>query len=120
MQWYKIREKGKSKENGREHFMTEERKEELRVKGEDLVNRVKELIHQGNIRRIVIKNSKGRTYLEIPLTFGVVGAMLAPIWITVGAIAALAADFRIEVVKDVDEAGSWSGTASAEEQGPQI
>ena len=76
-----------------------EKIEEMKVKGEDLLKKVKELIHEGNIRRIIIKNEKGETYIEIPLTLGVVGMVIAPILAAVGAIAALAANFTIEVVK---------------------
>ena len=76
-----------------------EKIEEVKVKGEDLLKKVKELIHEGNIRRIIIKNDDGETYIEIPLTLGVVGMVVAPILAAVGAIAALASNFTIEVVK---------------------
>jgi hypothetical protein len=76
-----------------------EKIEEVKVKGEDLLKKVKELIHEGNIRRIIIKNENGETYIEIPLTLGVVGMVVAPILAAVGAIAALASNFTIEVVK---------------------
>ncbi|MBN2553478.1 MAG: DUF4342 domain-containing protein [Spirochaetales bacterium] len=76
-----------------------EKIEEIKVKGEDLLKKVKELIHEGNIRRIIIKNESGETYIEIPLTLGVVGMVVAPILAAVGAIAALAANFTIAVVK---------------------
>ena len=72
---------------------------EFRVRGDNLLTRVKELIHEGNVRRIIIKNDEGRTLLEIPLTLGVVGAALAPVWAALGALAALAADLRIVVEK---------------------
>jgi hypothetical protein len=76
-----------------------EKIEEVKVKGEDLLKKVKELIHEGNIRRIIIKNDNGETYIEIPLTLGVVGMVVAPILAAVGAIAALASNFTIEIVK---------------------
>ena len=76
-----------------------EKIEEVKVKGEDLLKKVKELIHEGNIRRIIIKNESGETYIEIPLTLGVVGMVVAPILAAVGAIAALASNFTIEIVK---------------------
>jgi hypothetical protein len=79
--------------------MPEKLTEEMKVKGEDLLKKVKELIHEGNIRRIIIKNENGETYIEIPLTLGVVGMVIAPILAAVGAIAALASNFTIEVVK---------------------
>jgi hypothetical protein len=82
--------------------MTNE-KTEFKVKGEDLIKKIKQLIHEGNIRRIIIKDDKGHVYIEIPLTVGIVGTALIPIWAAVGAIAALVADFTIEVIKKEDE-----------------
>jgi hypothetical protein len=80
-------------------YMTEKQKEEMNVRGEDLLKKVKELIHQGNIRRIIIKDEAGKPYIEIPLTLGVVGVVLAPVFAAVGALAALASNFTIEVQK---------------------
>jgi Domain of unknown function (DUF4342) len=76
---------------------------EFRVRGEHLVSRIREILHEGNVRRIIIKNDEGRTLLEIPLTIGVVGAVLAPVWAAIGALAALAADLRIVVEKKAEE-----------------
>jgi hypothetical protein len=73
--------------------------EEQRVTGEGLVARVKELVRQGNIRRIIIKNDEGHTILEIPLTVGVVGAVLLPLWVALGAIAALASHYTLVIEK---------------------
>ena len=73
--------------------------EEFKVKGKDLVEKIKDLIHQGNIRRIIIKNQTGHTFLEIPLTFAAIGIIAAPILAAVGAIAALVSDFTIVVEK---------------------
>jgi Domain of unknown function (DUF4342) len=87
------------------------KKEEHRVPGERLLARVKQLVHQGNIRRVIIQNDEGVTLIEIPLTLGVVGAILIPIWVAVGAIAALAADYRIVVEKVTDETEPATGTA---------
>jgi len=67
----------------------QERTEEFQVSGEKLVAKLKELLRQGNIRRITIKNDEGKTLIEIPLTIGVVGAVLLPVWAAIGAIAAL-------------------------------
>jgi len=78
------------------------RAEEHRVTGEQLVAKIKQLIHEGNIRRIVIKNEKGTTLIEVPLTLGVVGALLLPVWAAIGAMAALAANLII-VVEKVEE-----------------
>ncbi|HOI86247.1 MAG TPA: DUF4342 domain-containing protein [Lentimicrobium sp.] len=76
-----------------------ETKSEFKVKGEDLLAKVKELIHQGNITRIIVKNDEGKVYLEIPVTIGVIGALVVPVLAAVGALAALASNFTIEVVK---------------------
>ncbi|MFN2317959.1 MAG: DUF4342 domain-containing protein [Gemmatimonadales bacterium] len=73
--------------------------EEHRVSGEGLVAKVKELIHEGNVRRIIVKNEEGRTLLEIPLTFGVVGAVFLPVLVALGAIAALAKSYTLVVEK---------------------
>jgi hypothetical protein len=73
--------------------------EEIKVRGEELLKKVKEIVHQGNIRKIIIKNAEGRVMLEIPLTIGVVGAALAPVLAAVGALAALTMDFKIEIIK---------------------
>lgn len=71
--------------------------EETQVSGDGLLAKVRELVHQGNIRRITIKNEKGDELLEIPLTVGVVGALLLPVWAAIGAIAALAANYTLKV-----------------------
>jgi hypothetical protein len=76
------------------------RTEEYRTRGEHLLARVKEIIREGNVRRIIIRNDQGRTLVEIPLTIGVVGAALAPALAAVGAIAALVTDCTIEVERD--------------------
>lgn len=78
------------------------RTEEHRVSGDDLVAKIKELVREGNVRRIIIKNEEGKTLMEIPLTIGVIGAVLMPVWAAIGAIAALVADFTI-VVEKVEE-----------------
>jgi hypothetical protein len=82
-------------------------KNEFQVKAEELLEKVKELIHEGNVRRIIIKNDKGDTYLEIPVTIGLLGALIAPVFAAVGALAALAANFTIEVERK-DEGGGES------------
>jgi hypothetical protein len=75
------------------------RTEEFRVNGEQLLDKIKELIHEGNIRRIIIKNKAGQTIVEFPVTVGVVGAVLAPYLAAVGAIAALVTEATIVVEK---------------------
>jgi hypothetical protein len=75
----------------------EPRTEEFRLSGEELLGKIKELLHEGNVRRIVLKNNDGQIMAEFPLTAGVVGALLLPMWAAIGAIAALAADLTIVV-----------------------
>ncbi len=75
------------------------RYEEFHVNGEALLAKIKEIIHEGNVRRIIIKDEKGATYIEIPMTVGVVGLILLPVWAAIGALAALAANFTIVVEK---------------------
>jgi len=73
--------------------------EELKVQGRELVDKVGELIHQGNIRRIIIKDEKGHTYIEIPLAVAAIGAIAAPVLAAVGGLAALIANFTLVVEK---------------------
>jgi DNA-binding Lrp family transcriptional regulator len=80
----------------------EEASEEYEVRGEDLLSRVKELVREGNIRRITIRSEQGNTLIEIPLAIGVVGAMLLPVWASVGAMAALVTNCRIAVERRED------------------
>ena len=72
--------------------------EEFKVRGEQLVEKAKELVHAGNVKRLIVKNEEGRVLLEIPLSVGIVGAMMLPVWVALGAIAALANHFTLEVV----------------------
>jgi hypothetical protein len=75
------------------------RTEEFKVNGEELLAKIKQLMHESNIRRIVIKNKDGGTFMEIPLTVGVVGVLLAPTLAAVGAIAALVSEATVVVEK---------------------
>jgi hypothetical protein len=77
------------------------REEQFRVTGDAVVSTLKDLLHEGNIRRITLKNDEGKILFEIPLTVGVVGAILFPVWAAIGAVAALAAHLII-VVEKVD------------------
>lgn len=79
--------------------MSDSHFEEFKVEGDKLIGKIKEILHEGNIRRLIIKNEQGQTIMEIPLTLGVVGAVLLPVWVALGAIAALAANFTIVVEK---------------------
>ncbi len=62
-----------------------------------VIAKIEQLIHEGNVRRVVVKDAHGNTVIEAPLTFGVVGVALVPVWAAIAAIAALAADFTIQV-----------------------
>jgi len=79
------------------------RKEEFTLTGDVVITKIKEIVRAGNVRRITIKNEEGKTLIEIPLTVGVVGAILLPAWAAIGAIAALAARLII-VVEKVEKA----------------
>ncbi len=79
--------------------------EEFRVSGEAVIAKVKELVREGNVRRITIKNEEGRSLIEIPLTIGVIGTVLLPVWAAIGAIAALVANLTITVER-VREVGT--------------
>lgn len=70
---------------------------EFKVSGSELLSTVKELVHQGNVRHIIIKNENGRTLIEMPLTMGILGVALLPVYAAVGAIAALVARCTIVV-----------------------
>jgi hypothetical protein len=71
--------------------------EEFSVSGSNLVDRVKELLHEGNVTRIIVKDDKGKVLLEIPATVGVIGAVFAPWLAALGVIAALVTNCRIIV-----------------------
>ena len=84
--------------------------EQFQVLGRDLVDKVRQLIHEGNVQRIIIKDTQGHTFLEIPVTVAAVGVVLAPVLAAVGAISALVAKFTI-VVERSEPKGPPSGTA---------
>lgn len=75
------------------------RTEEFKIDGEKLIAKIKELIHEGKIRKIIIKDKEGKTLMEIPMTFGVVGVLLAPQLAAIGAIAALVTEATLVVEK---------------------
>jgi competence protein ComGC len=80
--------------------MSKEKNEEFEVKGEELLTKIKELIKEGNIRRITIKSEEGKTLIQIPLTLGVVGAILLPVWAAIGAIAAIVTKATISIERE--------------------
>lgn len=77
--------------------------EEFKVQAKDLVEKVKELVHQGNVRRVIIKDEKGHTFIEIPVTFAALGVLAAPVLAAIGAMAALVAHFTLVVEKAEEE-----------------
>jgi hypothetical protein len=75
---------------------------QLHVSGDQLADKVKAIVHAGNIRRITVTRVGGDTLLDVPLTLGLAGALLLPVWAAVGAVAALALDYTIAVEKNAD------------------
>jgi hypothetical protein len=80
--------------------MPKQYNEEFKVESADLVDKIKQLIQEGNIRRISIKNKEGKSIIEIPLTFGVVGVVMIPVLAAVGAVAALVTECTITVERE--------------------
>jgi len=76
---------------------------EFKVKGQELIQKIEELIHEGNVTRIIVRDDKGNTYIDIPVTVGVLGAVFAPIVAAVGALAGMAANYTLEVIRKEDE-----------------
>ena len=76
------------------------RTEEFKVEGEKLLAKIKELIHKGNIRKVIIKDKEGKTIMEIPMTIGVMGVLIAPQLAAIGAIAALLTEATVVVEKN--------------------
>lgn len=83
--------------------MSQDDKTVFKVKGEDLLKKVKEILKEGKATRIIIKDLSGQTYVEIPAALGIVGAAVAPVLAAVGALAALVANFSIEIVRKKDQ-----------------
>ena len=77
--------------------------EEFKVRGRELVDKVGDLIHAGNVRRIIVKDEKGNTFVEIPLTVATVGVIAAPVLAALGTIAVLIAHFTIVVEKTQEQ-----------------
>ena len=77
--------------------MTKIKEDSFEVRGEDLIKKVKELINEGNVRQITIVSKEGKTLIVVPLTIGVVGAVLLPALAAIGAVAALVTECTIKV-----------------------
>ena len=92
----------------KEPKMTEKEKsnwESFKVTGDEILTKVKEIIKEGNARRIIIKNEKDETIMEFPLTIGAIGAVLAPLFAAIGTLAALATNCTILVEKKINDEG---------------
>jgi hypothetical protein len=88
--------------------------EEVQVLGRDLVDKVKSLVHEGNVRRIIVRDEHGNTFVEIPVTVAAVGAVLAPVLAAVGAISALVSKFTVVIVRAEDKSpGAGEKSAGA-------
>ena len=83
--------------------------EEIKVQARDLVDKVRSLIHEGNVRRVIIKDEKGNTFMEIPIAIAAVGVIAAPVLAGIGAIAALVAHFTLGVERSEDEPKKTDG-----------
>lgn len=79
---------------------TENGREKYKVAGDRVIATIKKLIHEGNVRHVVIKNEEGRTLIEFPVSIGVAGAVLLPVWAAVGAIAAVVTQCTIEIERE--------------------
>jgi hypothetical protein len=86
---------------GAQKFVETMHTDEFRMTGDTVIARVKELVHEGNVRRITVKNEEGQTVVVFPLTAGVVGVVLLPMWAALGAVLALAANYTL-LVERVD------------------
>jgi hypothetical protein len=80
------------------------RSEEFQFSGDTLLSKIKDIIRAGNVRRVIIKNEEGRVLIDIPLTLGVVGTLLAPQLAAIGAIAALVLKGSIVIEKEIEPA----------------
>ena len=96
-------------------------REEFKVKGDQVVTKLKELLHEGNVRHIVIKNDEGRVLIEFPVSIGLAGALLLPVWAAVGAVAAMVTNCTIEVERtDEEEDPSHEDNDEATSPGPVV
>jgi hypothetical protein len=91
--------------------MSDEKESPLHVKGQELLKKIKELVHEGTIRKIVVSDDQDKKLLEIPLTLGVAGLVLVPVVALLGTVGALAMNYKLTVVRR-DEAGDGNKPAS--------
>jgi len=76
--------------------------DQFKINSQELLKKIEELIKEGNVRRIIVKDANGKTYLEIPLTIGVIGVLAAPVIAAIGAVAGLIANFKFEIIRKED------------------
>jgi hypothetical protein len=76
--------------------------DQFKINSQELLKKIEELIKEGNVRRIIVKDANGKTYLEIPLTIGVIGVLAAPVMAAIGAVAGLIANFKFEIIRKED------------------
>ncbi len=79
--------------------MNAKRREEITIKGRDVINQLKKLVNEGNVRRIIVRSKAGKTIAEFPLTVGVIGAVVAPVLAAVAAILAFTTDCVVVIEK---------------------
>ncbi|WP_419165985.1 DUF4342 domain-containing protein [Candidatus Palauibacter sp.] len=95
--------------------------EQYEVRGTNLVRKIKEILREGNVRRLTIRNEDGKELIEVPLALGVVGTLLLPAWAAIGAIAALVTNCTIVVERQTDdedhEHGGDGGDDTGEDRG---
>lgn len=91
--------KKRSTKKAKKPLVSKKAKEEFKVEGKKVLSKVKALIKEGNVRKITVKDSKGRVILSLPVTAGVIGALLLPPLVVVGAIAALLTECTITVIR---------------------
>jgi hypothetical protein len=94
--------------------------EEFKVRGMDLVEKIRSLVHESNVRRIIIKDGKGNTFMEIPLSVATLGALFAPLLAAMGTLAALVADFTIVIERThpAEPAPDPQAAAAAQDEPP--
>lgn len=95
-------------------------REEFKVKGDQVVTKLKELLHEGNVQHIVIKNDEGKVLIEFPVTVGLAGALLLPVWAAVGAVAAMVTNCSIEVERSGDDEEDDSEAGEAQSSDPVV
>ena len=86
--------------------------DQFKVKGNELADKIKELIHEGNVRRIIVKDERGHTFMEIPLTVATIGIVAAPILTAVAALAGMAANFHVVVERTVPKSQEQSASST--------